>query len=503
MQWYALIIDADAEARETVRQWLIKDNWQVAEAASAGEAALLISKRPWELVFCDAGLSVRLVDEDQGLTLLGELKRGCSVTARVIITAEQGRPITALEFLLNGASDYMRKPCGEVEVRAHSQAVLERSEAVRRESANVQYTAVLDEEENSAVPHAIVGASGSMLNVLRELARSLRGQHTDIVPSAGGRAPTYLITGETGTGKELVARLIHNHSRYRNGSFVPINCSNVPAELADAELFGSNPGAFTGASRDEQPGLWELASGGTLFLDEITEAPLSLQPKLLRVLQDGQIKRLGAKYLIKTDVQVVAASNRDVETEIKTGRFRADLYHRLNLHHIHLPPLRQRQEDVPLLAAHFAKIHSADRVRLSHDAVKLLVKFSNEYPWYGNIRELENVMRRAVMQAPDATVYAVDLRPQLPPRYDKEFHAEGGLPGEEFGRDTRTQVPVSTEGEGLEERVRRFRSDVVKDTLAAHHGNRSRAANALGVSRPKLHRLLRELEKHDSGRHRV
>lgn len=495
MELYALVIDADAFERQIVHKALIKHRWQVEEATSAEEAARIISKHPWELVFCDADLAVRLVDGERGLTLLGELKRVCSATARVVITAERGRPFNALEFLLNGASDYMHKPCGEAEIQAYAQSAWERLEAVRSESAFARYTAKSDDAEHPATTHALVGVSSAILNVLRELAKSLRSSHADGGSGAGRRAPTYLITGETGTGKELVAQLIHNHSRYRNGSFVAINCSNLPAELADAELFGSNPGAYTGASKDEQPGLWELASGGTLFLDEITEAPLSVQPKLLRVLQDGQIKRLGAKYWIGTDVQVIAASNRDIQTEVRSGRFRADLYYRLNLHHIHLPPLRERREDVPLLAAHFAKLHSANRVRLAHDAVKALMQFSKDYAWYGNIRELENLVSRAVMQSPDETVYGVDLAAHFPPTYDEESRREDGQVSEQVADEKGSRISVSSAGEKLEERVRRFRCGVVKETLAAHDGNRSQAASALGVSRPKLHRLLKESEQ--------
>lgn len=497
MDSYALVIDPEEAERLLLRRTLSDDGWQVAEACSVEEASQIIESRPWRLIFCDAHLSVARVEDSQSIKLLDFLRARLGASVQIVMVATAGKAGTAFEAILNGAADYIRKPCLEESIREISARVRERMIAAAREKAREPLASPVFRPEIPHDAHQLIGESEAIIEVYKSLARSVRDSKSEAEKRAEERAPTFLLTGETGTGKELVARLIHRHSRYSRGTFVAINCSNLPPELADAELFGSNPGAYTGASREEQPGLWEIASGGTLFLDEITEAPISVQPKLLRVLQDGRIKRLGAKTLIKTDVQIIAASNRHFETEIGAGRFRADLYHRLNLHRVQLPPLRERQEDVPLLATYFAYLHSHNRVRLSHDAVKLLVKFSSEYPWYGNIRELENVVRRAVRQAPDATVYAVDLTAHLPPRHDREPLTEGGLPGEKLHRDAHCRVHLSREDEGLEERVSRFRRGVVKDTLAAHNGNRSRAANALGVSRPKLHRLLKELNKHD------
>jgi len=306
------------------------------------------------------------------------------------------------------------------------------------------------------------------------------------------RPSTFFITGETGTGKELMARMIHHHSRYAEGPFVAINCSNLPAELADRELFGSSPGAFTGALRKEQPGLWELASRGTLLLDEITEAPAAVLPKLLRVLQSGEFKRLGSKRSISVDVQVVAASNRDVTSEIKAGRFREDVYHRLSLYKLHLPPLRERVEDIPLLVAHFARRYSHRHVRFSQDALDLLQK----HKWPGNVRELENIVRAAVTKSIDGTIYAIDLTSLI------EAGSKSGSPScEQCGgekpaatdRSTEIIIPHGiAEAVALEERVKEFKLKTARETLACHHGNVTQAARALKISRPSLYRLLRE-----------
>ncbi|MCA1622341.1 MAG: sigma-54 dependent transcriptional regulator [Acidobacteria bacterium] len=331
-----------------------------------------------------------------------------------------------------------------------------------------------------------------MLQVFKELAKSLGNNHTSVKTSTTGKR--FLVTGETGTGKELVARLIHRHSSYRTGSFIAVNCSTLPAELADSELFGSSPGAFTGADRHEHHGLWEMANGGTLFLDEITEASRAVMPKLLRVLQDGQVRRLGAKRWVKTDVQVVAATNRNLVEEVKRGRFREDLYHRLSHHQIHMPPLRERLEDVPLLAVHFAHLQTGGTVQFAQDALQLLTDFSSEYQWRGNVRELENVVRRAIAHAPDKTVYAVDLAPHLPMKDETNRSQSHKREGANDGDERADCVCSNNNRGGLDEQVKCFRNRVVKETLAAQGNNRSLAAKTLQISRSTMHRIIDGLE---------
>jgi DNA-binding NtrC family response regulator len=248
-------------------------------------------------------------------------------------------------------------------------------------------------------------------------------------------------------------------------------------------LFGHEPGAFTGAIK-EKKGLWELADGGTLFLDEITEAPRSLLPKLLRVLQEGTVKRLGSNRWTSVNVQVIAASNRDLKAEIEAGNFRQDLYHRLSLYQFHLPPLRERREDIPLLVMHFARRYSAQPVKFSQDALDVLLQYS----WPGNVRELENLVRASVTQSVDGTVYALDVLARL--------EMMGEIKTSCLSCASQTEIegePELLAAESLEERVKEFKLRMVKETLDKHQGNVTRAASALGITRPSLYKMLKEL----------
>ena len=269
---------------------------------------------------------------------------------------------------------------------------------------------------------------------------------------------------------------------------MPINCSTLPADLAESELFGHEPGAFTGAVR-EKKGLWELANGGTLFLDEITEAPYAVLPKLLRVLQESTFKRLGSNRWIPVDVQVVAASNRDLKAEIQAGRFREDLYHRLSLFEFHLPPLRERREDIPLLVTHFARRYAVHPVKFSRDALDLLVQHS----WPGNVRELENVVRAAVSHAADGMIYAVDLLPRLQSNRDVNATCLGRSDLTASGAEEKlTTSPVP-----LVAQVKEFKLKTVREALRQHRGNITHTAAALGMTRPTLYKLLKEIDSSD------
>lgn len=492
MELRAIVVDRDAASRKLAGEVLRFDGWQVSEAKSVDEMSQLLKHEICQLVICH----VECYDESgsDALTSLLQIKRKANTDVHIIMTAEQNPSQAAVTAILNGASDFLAKPYTVSELRERSRTVIARLRAIEREVVDVLSKHETTKAHGLCPTEELVGRSSAIVNVLKEIARSVKGNQANSETDKDRRPPTYFISGETGTGKEIVARLIHKHSRYRSGHFVPINCSNLTPELADAELFGSCPGAYTGAPREEQAGLWEMASGGTLFLDEITEAPRAVMPKLLRVLQDGQVRKIGAKRWVKTDVQVVAATNQDILAEVKRERFREDLYQRLGQHHIYLPSLRERLDDVPILASHFAHLHSVGSVRLATDAIQLLTEFACEYTWSGNIRELENIIRRAVAHTPDKTVYAVDLAPHLPAR--DAACIQPASTDERRGAVEKTDEFSCKEYNhgGLDERVRRFRNNVIKDMLAAHHGNRSHAANSLNVSRSKLHRLLNEIE---------
>jgi len=500
MKLLALVIDTDACQRSVVRNALKRDGWEVREAASVEAAMCFIGQSPsWRLVFCDAELSGHSVNSTRGLTLLGELKECCGESGQVVITASAGSPITPLEALLNGASEYIRKPLQEDKILEFSHGILERLRAADREEREKRCGALTSGLVSNAPE--FVGESEAVIKVFKDLARIVRGiRHDSTERQRSNRTETpqtsIFISGETGTGKELIARLIHQHSSQTNGRFVPVNCSGLLPDLAESQLFGHTPGAFTGALKEKE-GLWELADGGTLFLDEITEAPPSVLPKLLRVLQDGQMKRLGSNRLKQTHVQVVAASNRDMQAEVNAGRFRADLYHRLSLHKLHIPPLRERLEDIPLIVQHFARRHFTRQIHFAQEALDVLMS----YGFPGNVRELENIVRGAARKSPDGVVYAYDLAAYVEMIAVSDATQHSDLNElTMIAKDDSLTSYADVSGGGLDEQMQRFKIQVVRETLARHRHNISQAARALKISRTSLYNILKDIEREDKTR---
>ena len=328
----------------------------------------------------------------------------------------------------------------------------------------------------------IVGTSAALRRLLEEIALVAR---SDLA---------VLITGETGVGKELVAHRIHESSARREEALIHVNCAALPESIAESELFGHVAGSYTGAHRD-RAGKFEIAAGGTLFLDEIGELPLSLQPKLLRVLQTGEIQRVGSDRVHRVDVRVIAATNRDLEQEVARGRFRADLFHRLAAFPLHVPPLRERREDVPLLASHFADIArrrlGIGRVRISADAQERLLASD----WPGNVRELENVLSRAVLRAsagaaPGATVTVDAAHLDLPGRDDAAASsASHGAAADDASSSTGTDAAPQP----LRERVDSFQREQILRAVERHGGSWAAAARELGLHRANLHHLAQRL----------
>jgi anaerobic nitric oxide reductase transcription regulator len=295
---------------------------------------------------------------------------------------------------------------------------------------------------------------------------------------------TVLITGETGVGKELVARAIHAASERRAEPMLYVNCAALPETLADSELFGHVRGAFTGASAD-RPGKFEVASGGTLFLDEIGELPLSVQPKLLRAIQHGEIQRVGSDRLIKADVRLVVATNRDLQQEVKAEKFRADLFHRLNVYPLRVPPLRERVDDIPLLAGYFCDVTrrrlGLGPVRLDPEAVAAL----KGYAWPGNVRELENVLSRVTLKAASRIPrgqHIVLTRSHL----GSDFAGAAEAASLQRPPERAKAIPASAD---LKEATRDFQRSLIERALAAHNGNWSAAARSLGMHRSNFHHL--------------
>ncbi|WP_437603158.1 nitric oxide reductase transcriptional regulator NorR [Sorangium sp. So ce590] len=315
----------------------------------------------------------------------------------------------------------------------------------------------------------------------------------DEIALVGPSDLTVLITGETGVGKELVARAVHAASKRRGEPLLHVNCAALPESVAESELFGHVRGAFTGAEQS-RPGKLEVADGGTLFLDEIGELPPSIQPKLLRALQEGEVQRVGADRSLRVDVRVVAATNRDIEKEVAAGRFRADLFHRLNVYRVAVPPLRERRSDIPLLAGHFCDAARArlgvGPVRLTQAARELLM----DGPWPGNVRELENTLFRMVLQASRGVPRGAPVVLE-PAHLGGSFAAAAPPPRAEGAEDAKGdggEAPPAA-GATLHERVDAYQRALIQEAVAQHDGNWAAAARSLGMHRSNLHHLAKRL----------
>jgi DNA-binding NtrC family response regulator len=448
---HALVIDDEQQVREFVCAVLEQDGWTASQAGSAEEAFAMVHDGSWAVVFCDVMLGG--VD---GFAVLRKFKDELPETKVVLMTGH-GSAAGALDATAFGAYDYLLKPFGPEELQSLSMAL--REQLLNRPQRLSLRRRVGAHDSNID----LVGRSHAFIEVMKQVGRV-----------AGTNLPVFL-TGESGTGKELVASALHQHSGRADRTFVAVNCGAIPAELIESELFGHTKGSFTGADRDRR-GLWEEADGGTVFLDEITETSPSFQVKLLRVLQEREIRRVGSNQTRRVDVRVIAASNRNVEEEVNAGRFRDDLFYRLNAVSIQLPPLRERREDIPPLAQAFAdRVYSlSPTVRFSPEAVELLER----YPWPGNIRELENAVVRAAAMC-DGLIRIQDL-PERIRNYSEEFQRRNDdmtLPEPEVKQDW----PQLSEIEG------RYVAQVLEHT----GGNKQAASRVLGVDRKTLDRMIK------------
>jgi len=440
-----LVIDDDDSLRRVIEFTLEEAGHAVLTAADGETGLRLFEENRPAVVLTDIqmpGLS--------GYEVLERIKADRPDTVVVVITAF-GTVEQAVEAMKKGAFDYLTKPFGREELRL----VVEKAFAVcglREENARLR------EELAERVDFShIVGISDAMREVF------------DVVRRVAASEATVLVTGESGTGKELIARAIHNGSERREGPFVAVNCAAIPADLLESELFGHRRGAFTGAVHDRQ-GKIARAEGGTLFLDEVWELPLELQPKLLRALQEREIEPVGGNPQ-RVDVRVVAATNRDVESALAEGRFREDLYYRLAVIPVELPPLRQRREDIPLLMRHFLDKHAdGATISISDAAQESLVA----YDWPGNVRELENAVERMVLLRRGETI------------------AESDLPAKVRGEGSRTGggvLRLPAEGYPLED----LEKEAVTEALRRNGWNQTKAAVFLRVPR---HTLIYRMEKY-------
>ncbi len=455
----ALVIDDDSQVRGFLCEVLRTDNWEVFEAETAEAAFRVLQEQQLMLVFCDVNLGG--VD---GYTVLRRFVSEQPEARFVMMTGFESAA-GALEATAIGAYDYLTKPFSIDDILNLSATVRRHFE--RRANASPPEPAAVYQSNIN-----LIGRSPAFVESMKMVGRV-----------AATNLPV-LISGESGTGKEVVARAIHERSNRASGEFVAVNCGAIPVELIESELFGHARGSFTGASSD-RTGLWEEADGGTIFLDEITETTPQFQVKLLRTLQQGEIRRVGANRTIKVDVRVIAATNRDIEIEAEEGRFRQDLKYRLNAVTINLPPLRTRREDIPLLTAFFAERvlpPGAPKVTFSAEALKIL----ENADWQGNVRELENAVLHAVSLA-DQIVYPE----HLPLRIQKPQSNQSVIANRNESDSSSFDSPTLKEWISLAEMQSRY----VAQVLAHTNGNKQAAARLLQIDRKTLTRIIERESK--------
>ena len=446
----ALVVSSEHDTREFVSNVLRGGGWNVSQSSSAEDAFERLQQAPWSVVFCDLMLA-----RANGFSVLHTFKEKSPQT-KVVLTAGHVNSTGAIDAMAFGAYDYLLRPFGPEELRSLAQELREQLSEHAQNTSPTRRTAACHSDIN------LVGRSQAFVEVVKQVARV----STTNLP--------VLLTGESGTGKRLIASAIHRRSSRAERPFVYVNCASIGTDLIEAELFGYVRGAFFGADRDRR-GFWEEADGGTVFLDEITETDLAFQMKLLRAMQMGEIRRVGSNQTTLVNVRVIAASNRDVEQEVGAGRFRGDLFNRLNAVSITLPPLRVRSEDVPPLAQSFAdRVYLlSPRVRFTAEAFALLER----YNWPGNIRDLENAVVRAVAVS-DGTVRAKDL-PERVRRYSGKSTDAGKTNGADHSESEELVRLAEMEG--------RYVTRVLEHT----RGNKQAAARVLGVDRKTLDRMIK------------
>ncbi|MBS1161938.1 MAG: DNA-binding response regulator [Proteobacteria bacterium] len=453
-----LVVDDEPKMRRVLEIMLQKMGHKVFGAGNGREALEVFAAQAIDLVITD----LRMPEMD-GIELLAQLRAQESDVPVMVITAH-GTIETAVTAMKHGACDYILRPFDIDALELAVGRALNGAEVVRQ-------NAFLREEIGRGWD-AFIGTSQPMRDVY------------GLIQRVGPSKASVLIVGETGTGKELAARAVHNASPRRDKLFVPLNCAAIPADILESELFGYEKGAFTGAVKD-RVGKFELADGGTIFLDELTEMPMALQAKLLRVLQENSIERLGGNRVIKLDIRVIAATNRDPRAAIAAGKLREDLYYRVNVVSIELPPLRQRVADIPGLVEHFIVKHgaAAGQTRLGASALAAL----QAYAWPGNVRELENMVERALILSGGGLLDAGHFL--LEPRYGESRAAP---PGPAPAATAKAAQPLNLAVEELE-------ANLIDEALAQADGNKAKAAALLDISERTLWYKLKKYRPEQEG----
>jgi two-component system, NtrC family, response regulator AtoC len=442
-----LIVDDEKPSREGLRSAL-EDRYEIFVAEDAKSAFELLTSEKFDVLLSD----LRMPGED-GMKLIRKAKALANPPICILMTA-YGSEEMAVQAMKEGADDYISK--GRLQLDELELRIARLLKARGLETQNIQLQQQLDHRYGL---HTIIGESSAITEVL------------EIVKQVAPSRATVLLEGESGTGKELIAQAVHQLSPRAKGPFIAVHCAALSSNLLESELFGHEKGAFTGAFERRQ-GRFELAEGGTLFLDEVGEIDSSIQVKLLRVLEAREFERVGGNKTIQTDVRVIAATNRDLKKMVAEGKFREDLYFRLNVISLKLPALRSRKEDIPLLAAHFLKEYSRENSKKIKDLTPDVLQVLQGYSWPGNIRELRNVINRMVVLARGDRLQLRDVPPEV-----KEVRSDGVATSDAATLD-------------LAEMERQF----IRKALERTNGVISRAAILLGISRRTLHRKLKEPE---------
>ena len=457
-----LVVDDEPNLRRVLSALLARDDYDVHTAEDGEQALAVLKEHHLDMVVTD--LRMPKID---GMELLRRVRAMDEELPVVIITAH-GTVDNAVEALKTGAFDYITKPFDQTEVRTIVKKAL-RTRDLAAAEATPQTESIVGER------FGIIGTS----NAIKDLYA--------VIERVADTPTTALVTGESGTGKELVARALHENSSRRDKPFIKVNCAAIPRDLMESELFGYERGAFTGAV-GSKPGRFELAHGGTLFLDEIGTIPTEMQVKLLRSLQESEFERVGGIKTIHVDVRLVAATNSDLRREIEVGTFRDDLYYRLNVVPIRLSPLRERAEDIPLLVRHFL---SKFNRRLNKNILGISAEAEaalTSYPWPGNIRELENVIERAVLFADTSQIEIADLSPEL---------RESTMAPRPRPSTAPPTLDMAASIEGLKEQVKaamsRLERELIQRALDQTAGNVTHAARLLKISRKGLQLKMKEL----------
>jgi len=453
---HILIVDDDPSNREGLSLLLRQENYHVEGASSGEEALAILEKGPFEVMITDLFLPGM-----SGIEILKQVKEHAPLTNVIVVTGKASAE-SAVVAMKEGAYDYITKPVNVEHLKVQVAKALEKNKLL------VENLYLREQLRGRYRFDNIIGTSPAMQQVFRRMEKIV---DTD---------STILILGESGTGKELVAKAIHFNGQRKDKPYVAINCGAIPSELLESELFGHVKGSFTGAVADKA-GKFEIANGGTVFLDEIGTMPLHLQTKLLRVLQEQEIERVGSSRTIKLNVRVVSATNADLEEEVRRGRFRDDLFYRLNVIPIELPPLRERREDISMLIRHFLQKICPEMRRPVLTVSPAAMRALETYDWPGNVREMENVIERIVALTDGDRIEPSDLPPGIG-RVAVEGHLDLYAP-----RVTEEGVDLSHVIEGIERRL-------ISEALEIGKGVKARAARLLGINRTTLVEKIKRLE---------